>query len=162
MEKIEGREKLNTSNEWLGFGAEFVCREDCGFSSRNTVLFENTGADCKEALLGDRMVAAFLSYFCSVTVFWWLKKPFEISVGSGVAPARSSGYLFPLSCIWSSSWWITCPDGFCPEDFTCLSNHNHSSTNLWMPGRAIPRPMLPSWSLPSWRNFQSTDPQNKA
>lgn len=70
MEKIEGREKLNTSNEWLGFGAEFVCREDCGFSSRNTVLFENTGADCKEALLGDRMVAAFLNYFCSVTVFW--------------------------------------------------------------------------------------------
>lgn len=50
---------MNTSNEWLGLGAGFVWREDCGFSSRITVLLENTGAGCKEALLGSRMVAAF-------------------------------------------------------------------------------------------------------
>lgn len=55
-------------------------------------------------------------YFCSVIVFWWLKKPFEISVGSGVAPARSSGCLFAMWCVHSSSGWITCPDGFCPEE----------------------------------------------
>lgn len=54
------KERLNTSNEWLGLGAEFVCRKDCRFSSRVTVLFENTGAGCKEALLGGRMVAACL------------------------------------------------------------------------------------------------------
>lgn len=33
-----------------------------------------------------------------------------------MAPARSSGCLFPMWCIHSSSGWITCPDRFCPED----------------------------------------------
>lgn len=53
------RERLNTSNEWLGLGAGFLCRKNCGFSSTVTVLFENTGAGCKEVLLGSRMLAAF-------------------------------------------------------------------------------------------------------
>lgn len=57
------KERLNTSNEWLGLGAGFLCREDCGFSCRVAVLFENTGAGCKEALLGGRMVAAFFQLF---------------------------------------------------------------------------------------------------
>lgn len=33
-----------------------------------------------------------------------------------MAPARSSGCLFPMWCIHSSLGWITCSDGFCPED----------------------------------------------
>lgn len=80
--KCEGRERLNTISEWLSLGAACACREDPGFSSRDTFLFENTVGGCKGALLEETEVGWWQDYFFIIIFnnILLMKTPFEICV----------------------------------------------------------------------------------
>lgn len=55
----------------------------------------------------------------------------------------------PFPCVvYTQLFWVdNLSRWVLPWGCTCLPSHNHGSTNLRMPWRAIPRPMLPIWSL---------------